>query len=196
MTGQLLLHPSRACLSEGSSRHLHGRFALDDGTELRYYDVRRFGFVFVARASDVSAALGIGPDPFDAKPRYFAEKLRGREAAVKTLLLDQKILSGIGNIYADETLFDARIDPRRTGDSVAPRAGDLLSSARRILSSAIAHKGSTIRDYRRPDGSRGGFQDLHAVYGREGGPCIRCGAPVRKIVLGGRGTHFCPGCQR
>jgi formamidopyrimidine-DNA glycosylase len=195
MTGQLLLDPSCGCLPETTLRHLHGRFSLDDGSELRYYDIRRFGFIFVTGESDVFAALGIGPDPFDADRRYLAEKLRGREAAVKTLLLDQRILSGIGNIYADETLFDARIDPRRSGARVAPRAEVLLLSARRILSSAIAHKGSTIRDYRRPDGSRGGFQHLHAVYGREGGPCVRCGALIRKIVLGGRGTHFCPVCQ-
>lgn len=195
MTGQLLLHPSCGCLPEASVRHLHGRFVLDDGTELRYYDVRRFGFIFVTRESDVFSALGIGPDPFDADPLYLVKKLRGREAAIKTLLLDQRILSGIGNIYADETLFDARIHPRRSGGRVARRSEILLLSARKVLTSAIGHKGSTIRDYRRPDGSRGGFQHLHAVYGREGEPCVRCGAPIRKIVLGGRGTHFCPSCQ-
>jgi formamidopyrimidine-DNA glycosylase len=195
MTGQLVLHPACGCLPEAPRRHLHGRFALDDGTELRYYDARRFGFFFVTRESDVFAALGIGPDPFDADPRYLAGKLAGRDAAIKTLLLDQRILSGIGNIYADESLFDARIDPRRSGGSVVRRAEALLSSARRILASAIAHKGSTIRDYRRPDGSRGGFQHLHAVYGREGEPCVKCGAAIRKVVLGGRGTHFCPRCQ-
>jgi formamidopyrimidine-DNA glycosylase len=195
MTGQLLLHPSRGCLPEVSHRHLHGRFSLDDGSELRYYDIRRFGFILVTRESDVFTALGIGPDPFDADLLYLAERLRGREASIKTLLLDQRILSGIGNIYADETLFDARIDPRRPGGKVAARAESLLLSARLILESAIAHKGSTIRDYRRPDGSRGGFQHLHAVYGRGGEPCVRCGAPIRKIVLGGRGTHFCPVCQ-
>lgn len=195
MTGQLLLHPSCGCLPEASGRHLHGRFVLDDGSELRYYDIRRFGFIFVTRESDVFAALGIGPDPFDADPCDLAKVLRGREAAIKPLLLDQRILSGVGNIYADETLFDAGIDPRKPGAAVAPRAEGLLAAARRILESAIAHKGSTIRDYRRPDGSRGGFQHLHAVYGRKGEPCVRCGAPIRKIVLGGRGTHFCPTCQ-
>jgi len=195
MTGQLLLHPSCGCLPEGSGRHLHGRFFLDDGSELRYYDIRRFGFIFVTRESDVFAALGIGPDPFAADSCYLAEKLGGRAAAIKTLLIDQGILSGIGNIYADETLFDARVDPRTSAGRVAPRAHFLLFSARKILTSAIAHKGSTIRDYRRPDGSRGGFQDLHAVYAREGEPCVRCGGPIRKIVLGGRGTHFCPVCQ-
>ena len=195
MTGQLLLGESCGCLEGASGRHLHGRFALDDGRELRYYDIRRFGFIFVTREADVFATLGIGPDPFDADAAYLEEKLGGRAAAIKTLLLDQRILSGIGNIYADETLFDARVDPRTSADRVAPRAEILLSSARRILTSAIAHKGSTIRDYRRPDGSRGGFQHLHAVYGRGGEPCLRCGAPVRKIVLGGRGTHFCPVCQ-
>jgi formamidopyrimidine-DNA glycosylase len=195
MTGQLLLHPSCGPILDASRRHLHGRFELDDGAELRYYDIRRFGFVFIRPACDIFAALGIGPDPFDATPRYLTRRLEGRVAAVKTLLLDQRIVSGIGNIYADETLFDARIDPRTPGGVVAPRAGVLLASARRILRRAIAHRGSTIRDYRRPDGSRGGFQDLHAVYAREGKPCVRCGSPVRKIVLGGRGTHFCPSCQ-
>ena len=195
MTGQLLLHPSCGRLPGASARHLHGRFALDGGTELRYYDIRRFGFIFVTREKDVPAVLGIGPDPFDAEASYLSEKLKGREAPIKTLLLDQRILSGVGNIYADEMLFDAGIDPRRSGGSVVRRAEALLSSARRILKSAIVHKGSTIRDYRRPDGSRGGFQHLHAVYARKGEPCVRCGEPVRKIVLGGRGTHFCPVCQ-
>ena len=195
MTGQLLLYPSCECVLETPRKHLHGRFYLDDGSELRYYDPRRFGFIFVAPPCDISLALGIGPDPFDAKPRDLEKALSKRDAAIKPLLLDQRILSGIGNIYADETLFDARIDPRTSGARVASSAARLLASARRILRSAIAHRGSTIRDYRRPDGSRGGFQDLHAVYGREGKPCVRCGTPVIKIVLSGRGTHFCPSCQ-
>jgi formamidopyrimidine-DNA glycosylase len=93
------------------------------------------------------------------------------------------------------TLFDARVDPRTPGDSASARAARILASARRILERAITHGGSTIRDYRQPDGAEGEFQRFHAVYGRKGEPCIRCGAPIKKIVLSGRGTHFCPLCQ-
>jgi formamidopyrimidine-DNA glycosylase len=177
-------------------KHLHGRFFLDDGSELRYYDARRFGFVYVSRSFDVAGDLGLGPDPFEADGRYLARLLSGRRAPVKALLLDQRILSGLGNIYADETLFAAGVTPRTPGECAVGRARTILSSARRVLERAIASGGSTIRDYRQPDGRRGDFQRFHAVYGRRGEPCIRCGTPIERIVLAGRGTHFCRCCQR
>jgi formamidopyrimidine-DNA glycosylase len=175
--------------------HLHGRFRLDDGAELRYHDPRRFGYVYVARGCDFFRDLNIGPDPFGARPAALARALEGRSAAVKSILLNQRIVSGIGNIYADEILFDAGIDPRTAGEDAARHAGRILASARRVLKRAIAAGGSTIRDYRRSDGTPGEFQRRHAVYGRKGEPCVACGATIKKTVLCGRGTHFCPVCQ-
>lgn len=183
-------------VSPAGERHLHGRFLLDDGSELRYYDARRFGFVYVSRSSDVAGDLRIGPDPFEADGRYLARALRGRRSPVKSLLLDQKIISGLGNIYTDETLFAAGVDPRTRGGRAAGKSEIILSSARRVLERAIAGGGSTIRDYRKPDGSSGDFQRFHAVYARRGEPCLRCKTPIVRIVLSGRGTHFCPSCQR
>ncbi len=177
-------------------RHLHGRFYLDNGDELHFNDPRRFGHVFIAEACDFARDLNIGPDPFDAKARYLRGRLHNRRASIKSLLLDQRILSGIGNIYADELLFYCQIDPRTSGHRVATGAAALLSHTRTVLKRAIRHGGSTLRDYRSADGVEGSFQELHAVYGREGDECIECGVPIRKIVLGGRGTHFCPSCQR
>ena len=195
MTGRLLL-ASGSADRPMREKHLHGRFHFDGGLELRYYDPRRFGFLYVSRSPDVAGELGLGPDPFRADPRYLARILRGRRAPVKPLLLDQRIVSGLGNIYTDETLFVARMDPRTPGDRAAHHAGRILSSARRVLDRAISRRGSTIRDYRLPDGDEGDYQRFHAVYGREGEACVRCGAPIEKIVLHGRGTHFCPSCQR
>ncbi len=194
MTGRLLLARSGDIVCAADKRHFHGRFCLDEELELRYFDVRRFGFVYVTEADDIARELGIGPDPFDADARYLERMLDGRTAPIKALLLDQRIISGLGNIYADEALFDARTDPRTPGGRTDARR--VLTSSRRILEQAIAHNGSTIRDYRQPDGTRGGFQVFHAVYGRDGEPCVRCGNPIAKIVLAGRGTHFCPSCQR
>lgn len=195
MTGQLEVW-RRGLQSAGNSKHLHARFRFAGGIELRYFDARRFGHFYVAEACDLEKDLNIGPDPFIASPTHLRNVLRGRAAPIKSLLLDQRILSGIGNIYADETLFLAGIDPRTDGGNVSPNARKVLSSARTILNRAIDHGGSTVRDYRKHDGSKGGFQLHHAVYGREGERCMRCGRAIRKIVLGGRGTHFCPRCQK
>ena len=193
MTGRITL-AMRTDAAE--TRHLHGRILFADGYELRYFDARRFGHFYLAESGDLAGELGIGPDPFIATPRYLRDTLSARAASIKALLLDQRILSGIGNIYADETLFRARIDPRTPGGEVAAKARRVLSSARVILQRAIDHGGSTIRDYRRYDGEPGAFQFHHAVYGRMGERCVRCESSIRKIVLGGRGTHFCPRCQR
>jgi formamidopyrimidine-DNA glycosylase len=196
MTGQLLLISSKDARAAPPKKHLHGRFFFEDGSELRYYDPRRFGYIYVAPSCDFSGELHIGPDPFQCDARHLRRKLQGRKAAIKTLLLSQRVVSGLGNIYSDETLFDARIDPRTPGSRAAAHASKILASARRILDRAIAHGGSTIRDYLRPDGSQGRAQEHHAVYGRKGQPCLRCGTPIEKIVLSGRGTHFCPVCQK
>jgi formamidopyrimidine-DNA glycosylase len=196
MTGRLVVCSPDNPPVEASAKHLHGRIFFEDDVELRYYDARRFGHIYVAEECDFARDLGIGPDPFAAKGRYLRDTLDGRKAPIKSLLLDQRILSGIGNIYADEILFYARLQPRAAGASVASRAATIIRHARRVLEQAIEHGGSTLRDFRLPDGRRGEFQTRHAVYGRSGEPCVRCGTRIRKIVLGGRGTHFCPKCQR
>ena len=194
MTGRLLVAAGSGV--PPSNKHLHARIYLDGGDELRYYDARRFGHIYIAESCDFRHDLNIGLDPFAADSRYLRTALDHRKAPIKSLLLDQRILSGIGNIYADEMLFYAEIDPRTPGDRVAPHAARLLKHARSVLKDAIRHGGSTLRDYRRSDGSAGEFQRYHAVYGRAGEHCIECGSEIRKIVLSGRGTHFCPNCQR
>ena len=196
MTGSLIVcsedDPPRGL----EMRHLHARLSLDDGLELRYYDARRFGHFYVAEECDFFRDLNIGPDPFVAGVRDVREKLANRTAPIKALLLDQRILSGIGNIYADETLFHSGVNPGTPGGEVVKRTRVILSSARIILNRAIKHGGSTLRDYRKHDGSAGDFQRFHAVYGRAGKKCVRCGSVIRKTVIAGRGTHFCPRCQR
>ena len=176
--------------------HLHARWAFRDGSELRYFDPRRFGFVFVGASAEVDATLRIGPDPFEMTAAGLSRALSGRHASVKALLLDQRIVSGLGNIYVDESLHLARVHPLTPGDRASRRAGDILAAARRVLTRAIAARGTTLRDYRRPDGRTGEFQSMLAAYGREGEACPRCGARIARIEIAGRGTHFCPRCQR
>jgi formamidopyrimidine-DNA glycosylase len=196
MTGRLVVHARGEEPQAHQAKHLHARFYLGDGLELRYYDARRFGHLYVAKTCDFKTELNIGPDPFAASARYLTEALANRAASVKALLLDQRIVSGIGNIYADETLFHAGIHPTTAGGEVTDKGRVIIASARTILTRAIKHGGSTLRDYRKHDGSKGDFQRFHAVYGREGERCVRCGSLIRKIVLAGRGTHFCPRCQK
>jgi formamidopyrimidine-DNA glycosylase len=195
MTGRLLVCGVGDDPPEVDRRHLHGRFVLAGSRELRFYDARRFGHVYVAESCDFEKDLNIGPDALGIDEPDLRVKLRNRKASIKALLLDQRIISGIGNIYADETLFYSRIHPRTPGGAVAGHTGRLLESARRVLQDAIEQGGSTVRDYRKLDGSPGGFQRFHAVYGKGGAPCIRCGNSILRIVIGGRGTHFCPYCQ-
>lgn len=195
MTGRLILCESGDEETRRPGKHLHGRFVLEGGGELRFYDPRRFGYVYVADGCDFLEELNIGPDALAVRAAYLRGALEKRSAPVKSLLLIQRIVSGLGNIYIDELLFDAGVDPRTPGTRAAAKSKEILASARRILNRAIAGGGSTIRDYRRHDGTAGGFQQRHAVYGRKGKPCIECGAAIEKIVLGARGTHFCPMCQ-
>jgi len=194
MTGNLI----RAGPSEPAPRrpHRHVAIRLDDGSRLFYYDPRRFGFVFVSRLEGLRARLGVGPDPFELAPDALARVLAGRRAPVKSLLLNQRLVSGLGNIYADETLFEAGIHPLTPGGRAAIRAESLLRAARWVLRRALRHGGTTIRDYRRSDGTPGAFQGKLSVYGRTGAPCLRCGTAIERIPLAGRGTHFCPRCQQ
>ncbi len=195
MTGQLLWGEAAPARGGAGHTHLHARWSFQDGSRLVYIDPRRFGFIFVGDAARTNESLRIGPDPFEIGAEDLARALRGRRAPIKSLLLDQRIISGLGNIYVDESLHAARVHPLTTGDRAAAGAAGILGAARRILDRAIRSRGTTLRDYRRPDGSRGEFQQRLAVYGREGEPCPECGRAIARIEVAQRGTHFCPGCQ-
>jgi len=198
MTGQLLLAAPR---TEPPDKHtrLVVRFR-DGGSELRFRDARKFGFLLCVSGKPEGACRELaclGPEPLAVAFEDFAAALRGRKGRIKSLLLDQTFVAGVGNIYADEMLFDARIHPLTTAGALS--GGEiqrLWESMRKILLLAIAAKGSSINDYVDADGKAGGFQFLHKVYDMEGEACVACGRPIKRIVVGGRGTHFCPGCQK
>ena len=193
MTGQLLwsARPKKV-----TPPHLHARWSLAGGAELRLVDPRRFGYVMVASPDAALVSLAVGPDALAITEDELARVLRGRTASIKALLLNQRIVAGLGNIYVDESLFLAKVHPLTPGDRAARKSREIVAAVRRVLASAIQAHGTTISDYRRPDGSSGEFQVKLRVYGREGERCVRCGAQIRKIEAGQRGTHFCPRCQR
>lgn len=179
---------------------LPGKYArvilsLSGGT-LIYDDIRQFGRVEFFKTLP-QAFDSLGPDALSVGFEEFYERLKVRRGHIKPLLLNQSFLSGVGNIYADELLFSARIHPRAPADRISKkRAERIYTSLVEVLQLAIQHRGSSISDYVDGAGERGAFQQLHNVYGRAGKPCPRCGALVRRIVMGQRGTHYCPRCQR
>ncbi len=180
-------------------RHTHLRLSFEDpGPDLFFRDVRRFGKVQWLRPGERSPRLArLGSDALRAQSDAFCEAVRRRRAAVKSVLLDQSVLAGIGNIYADEALFLARIRPTRRAHRLSARqCRELLAALKRVLRRSIATGGSSISDFVRPDGSDGAYQDERRVYGRRNEPCPRCATPIRRLVLGARSTHFCPRCQR
>lgn len=173
--------------------------ALDDGRRLHFVDVRKFGrFLFHERPQELLAHLG--PEPLGAAfdPAWLRAALRARRRALKPLLLDQSFLAGLGNIYVDEALHRARLHPLQRSDRVsAAKASALHGAIRAVLEAAIEREGSSFDAfYRTPEGRPGSYQHQFQVYGRDGRPCLRCGATVVKIVVGQRGTHLCPRCQR
>jgi formamidopyrimidine-DNA glycosylase len=180
--------------------HTHLAFRLDNAHELRFRDARRFGSVtyFPDRAAWESfLADRLGPEPWDLSPADWRAALKRTRRTVKAVLLDQTVVAGVGNIYADEACFAARIDPRRVGNAVRPAEADrLLLAVRDVLTHAIESRGSSIRDYVGGSGQRGGYQDRFAAYGRTGEPCPRCSRPIECVRLGGRSTHFCTRCQK
>jgi formamidopyrimidine-DNA glycosylase len=199
MTGQFLF------AGEGTPRDKHTRLVIrfaDGRDELRFRDVRKFGFLVCAEG-DPAATCGelacLGPEPLEVGLPEFRAVLKGRRGRVKSLLLDQKRIAGVGNIYADETLFEARIHPETATSSLGARAVERLYHAlRKILASAVEAGGSTLTDegYRDADGNPGDFQFAHKVYDRTGEPCLVCGTPIHMKRVGGRSSHFCPRCQR
>lgn len=189
MTGKLLLSPV-------PTRFARAVFTLDDGRLLVFDDVRQFGRA-VWQAAEPPCVAGLGPDPLEMSAADFARLLRGRRGRIKPLLLNQKVVSGLGNIYADEALHRARIHPLARPSRVSLARLELLhGTVVEVLTEAIAAGGSSISDYVDGQGRRGGFQRFHRVYGKKGEPCPQCGAPIRRIVVSQRGTHYCPRCQK
>jgi len=195
MSGQLIL----AARLPGALSHVHLEFLFKGGGLLYYRDPRRFGRVFyqAPAAASPSALRFLGPDPFQVSAGEFAGVYQGRKARIKSLLLDQRLVSGLGNIYADESLFRAGIDPRKRASHIhQERLKALHARVCETLKEAVSRGGSTIGDYRHVNGASGRFQDLHRVYGREKQPCRSCAAGVRRVVISGRSSYFCPVCQK
>ncbi|HTX15653.1 MAG TPA: bifunctional DNA-formamidopyrimidine glycosylase/DNA-(apurinic or apyrimidinic site) lyase [Candidatus Baltobacteraceae bacterium] len=194
MTGQIRVCPPEAPVAP----HTHVFLALDDGKELRYTDTRRFGRMQLLVDGEREKALGsLGRDPLEMTKEQFAAAIGSRRARIKALLLDQHVTSGVGNIYADESLWRARIHPMRIGATLRPtEIHRLYRATRDVLNEAIRLRGSSISDYVDSDGQRGEFQLRHRVYQRTGKKCFRCGATIRRAIVAGRSSHFCPRCQQ
>jgi formamidopyrimidine-DNA glycosylase len=198
MTGNVLHLPGGA--AAGGDPHRRAVVTLDDGSDVAYRDVRRFGTWLVLEPGELDTYLEarLGDEPLEAAftPRVLGRRLAGRRAPIKAALLDQRSAAGLGNIYVDEALWRAKIHPLRpAGELGAADVKRLHRGIREALELGLARQGSTLRDYRMPDGSSGSMQDEFRVYGREGEPCDRCGTPIEKIRAGGRGTSYCPRCQ-
>ena len=180
-------------------KHDHFIIETDEGRRVALNDARRFGSLDLVRTDELlqwPAFAALGPEPLDITPEELKRRLAGRSAAIKLLLLDQRIIAGLGNIYVCEALFRAGIHPKRAGGSISlERLNRLVPAIHDVLAEAIAAGGSTLRDFTSPDGELGYFSKSFAVYDREGQPCA-CGGTVRRIVQGGRSTYYCPRCQR
>ena len=199
MTGWFHHRPLGA--SDPEPTHIRAVFHLDGGSSLLYCDQRRFGTMRLIEPGGLDAYLKprAGPEPLSPEwsPRRLRADIAGRRAPVKALLLNQGIVAGVGNIYADEALWQARIHPLRPGGGLsAAEARRLHAAVVESLERGIDSRGASIRDYRDVDGERGAMQERFAVYARTGEPCPRCGTPIEKIRVAQRGTHLCPRCTR
>ena len=193
MSGRLLVTTPDALVAP----HTHARLSLASGREMRFVDPRRFGRLEFRELNRTKAFTGPGSEPTTITPEDFARLFRGRKLAIKAALLNQSLLHGVGNIYADESLFRAGIRPKRMAGRIKPaELARLRTALREVLQHAISLGGSSVSDYVDANGVRGFFQLEHRVYLRTGQPCLVCGTPIRRILLAGRGTHFCPVCQR
>jgi formamidopyrimidine-DNA glycosylase len=193
MTGNL----APAAAAQPHAKHTHVWMTLDDGRELRYTDPRRFGRIaYLNEAALASTLLAFGADPLEVTSEDFAARIRSRRARLKALLLDQSVLRGVGNIYADESLWRAKLHPARLGTQLTKlQAETLRKSLQDILHKAIKMRGSSISDFLDAEGEPGEYQRHHRAYGREGKRCYRCKTPIRRIVVAGRSSFFCPQCQ-
>jgi formamidopyrimidine-DNA glycosylase len=194
MTGQIVVCPPETPVAP----HTHAFFSLDDGREMRYRDIRRFGSMRLVSDGRRDQVLGgLGLDPLEASEDEFRAAIHARRARIKALLLDQHVFRGMGNIYTDESLWRARIHPMRLGANLKDEELHRLCKAvRAVLMEAIRLRGSSVSDYVDSEGRRGEFQQRHRVYQREGKKCFRCGALIRRAIVAGRSSYFCPRCQR
>jgi formamidopyrimidine-DNA glycosylase len=198
MTGNLHFAPSSA----PASPYLRARLPLADGEELRFADMRTFGRLYLGTADELATVIPLqqlGPEPLEEAftLETLGARLAGRRGAIKPALLDQRVLAGLGNIYADEALFLAKIDPRRPANSLTDAdLASLYAAIQTVLAGALANGGTSFRNYLSTWGRKGTNQEQLQVFRRQGAACPRCGTPLIRIVVGGRGTHLCPTCQR
>jgi formamidopyrimidine-DNA glycosylase len=193
MTGQIAPAPAAQPLE----KHTHVCLLLDDGRELRYTDPRRFGRIaFLTKALLAEELAGFGADPLEVGKEEFADRICGRRGRIKALLLDQSVLRGVGNIYADESLWRSKIHPARLGAKLSRKEAETLRrTLQDILQKAIVLRGSSISDFLDAEGQPGEYQRHHRAYGREGKNCYRCKTPIRRAIVAGRSSYFCPKCQ-
>ena len=188
MTGRMLVCPPDSEMP----KHTHLVAKLASGRELRFVDPRRFGRLSVAHGFEAS-----GSEPLEVQKDHFVSLFHGRKTPIKSALLNQKLLRGVGNIYADESLFRAGVRPRRRASSLTREdLRRLYPAVQEVLREAIALGGSSVSDYVDADGEEGFFQLQHRVYGREGEPCLVCKTPIKRVVIAGRSSHYCPKCQK
>jgi formamidopyrimidine-DNA glycosylase len=194
MTGRLYIKEK---WPDEDDTYVRARFGLDDGNELLFSDMRKFGRIqLVADAEEITGSLGPEPLSDSFTLDDFRDRLTQRQGTIKPLLMNQQFVAGVGNIYADESLWLARIDPRRKADTLNSEEIERLYDAiRKVLEAGIAREGASVNWYRKPDGTTGSQQNYFYVYDQVDKPCPRCGSLVHKIRLGQRGTHFCPTCQ-
>ncbi len=198
MSGRFLLSLARP---KHLSKHDHLVITLTDGRCLIFNDARRFGLMTLASNKEIKKhplLAHLGPEPMsgDFSTEYLKKKLASRHSPIKTTLMDQALVVGVGNIYASEALFDAGIDPRKPAAAAGNKAAALVKSIRKTLAAAIASGGSSLRDFVQVSGEGGYFQHRFKVYGREKKPCVTCRTPIEMIRQGGRSTFFCPRCQK
>jgi formamidopyrimidine-DNA glycosylase len=211
MTGQFLFLDPEGTVGGGGhtltptdthlpNRHTRITFTLDNGTKLFFNDMRLFGYVKTANADEVTAARSkFGPEPihdgFDIE--YFTKGLKRRKTPIKAVLLDQSFVAGLGNIYVDEALFAAKVRPTRRADKVTRAEAIVLAKAAGdVMNASIRVGGTTFQHYVDTGGDNGNYTDYLQVFGKQGTPCPRCGTIIKKIRCAGRGTHYCPGCQK
>lgn len=211
MTGQMIYvdkdgrfaagHPDGNFIAEMPSRHTRVYFDFEDGSHLYFNDLRKFGFLAIMTDDQLENdrfLSELGPEPWDMNEDAFYEILsKHKNTSIKAVLLNQKLICGLGNIYVDEACFKSKIFPGRNAGSITrEESDDLLKAARDVMTHAIESGGSTMKDYVKPDGTRGNYLDKFAqVFRRDGQSCARCGTTILKIRVAGRGTHFCPKCQ-
>jgi len=195
MTGQLLYRPK----SQDRPDYVHVKFSFKGKGELLYKDIRQFGFLHRMEQTEYhrwKTEQDLGPDPYELKPKDFVARLRARKGRIKPLLLNQRFIRGLGNIYVDESLFAAGIHPLTHAIDISEeKCLRLHREMINILTLAIHYKGSTISNFQAPNGQKGKFQDMHRVYRHHGEKCSECENIIQRIVVAGRGTHFCPKCQ-